>query len=564
MRYQNKKHTNHKESGVALFFSLFALLLLSAIAASLVLMTNTETAIDSNFSRQRSADYAAKAGFEEARDRMMHTNANTINQLDQNGNPVYPANLLPTALPGASSGVTQILYILNEGTQTGSVQPWTAGNAYVDDELCHEGYNLPGLQAQSSVASDVRCTQVPSGGSWYATTTSVAPWNGTSAALPYKWVRIGLKMNGSVQGYSVNSGSGQSATTQVCWNGTTEVLLSGATTCQAMTPLSTSPVYVITSLAVTGNSTRKIAQAEVALDPAQPFPFGLFASGTSCNAVTFSGGGNSNPATDSYSSVNGQYGNNNQSDTGGDVGSNGGFVMSGHAQIGGAIGVPNISPSAGCQYNQGNLSTSGNSGEYTGNNGNGNGNGQYAGNVLTQISTETFPTPPDPSPLPPSSNYNGSLTMVPGTYGQVSASGQNTITLSPGTYNLYSLSLSGQASVVVSPPGAVVLNFPSTSSSPINLSGQGVVAANNLPANMQINYGGTGSVTLSGQASSYMNVNAPNASVTVSGNGDIFGRVIAKTLNWSGNGKFHFDRADAMALQSNSFFRVISYRQVSY
>ncbi len=33
-----------------------------------------------------------------------------------------------------------------------------------------------------------------------------------------------------------------------------------------------------------------------------------------------------------------------------------------------------------------------------------------------------------------------------------------------------------------------------------------------------------------------------NAAVQVAGNGDVFGRVIGQTLNWSGNGKFHFDK----------------------
>jgi hypothetical protein len=538
MRKKVYEHKNPSENGVALFFSLFALLLLSAIAASLVLMSNTETSIDSNFKRERVADYAAKAGFEETRDRMMAANVATI-----------AASLPVTPPPGNGT----ILYLLNEGNNPGSVQPWTSGNAYVDDELCHDGYSIPGLQAQTTVASDVRCTTLPSGASWYTTTTSNAPWSGTAAAMPYKWVRVAMKLNGTVQNYMVNSG--QPATTQVCWNGTTEVLLNLAATCQAMSP-STNPVYVLTSLAITGSGTRKIVQTEVALDPAQPFPYGLYATGTTCPALTFSGGGNSNPATDSFSTANGGTYSSTVSDTGGDVGANGGVSLSGHAQIGGMIGVQSLTNPSTCNYSMGDISLTGSAGNY-------NPGNQYPNNIPTIIPVYNFPTPPDPSPLPPSTAYNGSLTMVPGTYGAVSASGQNTITLSPGTYNFYSLNLSGQSSLVVNPPGAVVINFPSTSANPISLTGQAIVGSVNAN-NMQINYGGTGTITLSGKGDSTMNVNAPNSQVTVSGNGDIYGRVIGQGLTWSGNGKFHFDKNSGMAPQSNATYRLISFRQISY
>lgn len=554
MKAKNNSRKSSKERGVALLFALFALLLLSAVAASLVLMSNTDTAIDSSFRRERSADYAAKAGFEEARDRMR---ASTV------PNPPLSSisASLPQVLPPANGSV---LYLLNEGANVGSVQPWNTSNAYMDDELCHDGYTMPGLQAQSSVASDVRCTTLPNGGSWYVTANSwtgsaatSVPWAGTAAAIPYKWVRMALKVNGMNPAYPVNPA--QPLTSQVCWNGATEVILSGAATCQAMSP-STNPVYIVTSLAVTGTGTRKIVQTELALDPLQPFPYGLYATGTSCTALQFSGGGNSNPATDSFTTANGGTYAGTGTDTGGDVGSNGGVVLTGHSMIGGSIGVQSTSNPSLCNYNGGDISTSGSAGTYQPNN--------YPGNVPTQVPVYTFPTPPDPSPLPPNTAYNGSLSIVPGTYGNISLSGKQTLTLAPGTYNLYSLSMSGQSSIVVNPPGAVVLNFPAASQSPITISGQGVMSnttvANSVANNVDINYGGTGTVQVSGNGASVMNLNAPNAAVTVSGNGDVYGRIIGQTLNWSGNGKFHFDKNSALAPQNSGFYTLISFRQVSY
>jgi Tfp pilus assembly protein PilX len=541
---QIPRHTQRQRSrtqrGVALLLAIFTLLLLSAIAASLVLMTNTETSVNSNYRAERVSSFAAKAGAEEARDRMPA---------------LLTATQLPTTLPPAAGSV---VYILNEGAATGTVQPWTAGNAYMDDELCHD---FAGIQSQQP-ASDVRCTTPPStamlvAGTLATPVRSTYPWSGTSAALPYKWVRVTLKQANSVQSYNVNGTS----TSQVCWNGTTEVLLSGATTCPGMTP-SANPVYMITALAVNSTgTTRRMVQTEVGLAPAQPFPYGLFATGTACPSLTISGGGNSNPATDSYTSANGGTYSTTANDTLGDVGSNGGVSLTGHSQVGGAVAVPSTAATPPavpnpCSGAQGDYSTSGTAGIYL--------PGTYPGNVLTQAGPYVFPTPPDPVPLPTASSPTGGTSLVPGTYGAISISGKTTLTLSPGVYNIYSLSISGQASVTVSPAGSVVLNFPSTSSSPISISGQGIASSNQIPNSMQINYGGTGNISLSGNGSSYAIVDAPNAAISISGNGDLFGRVVGKTISDSGNGKFHFDRNSVLAPQTNSGYQLISYREISY
>lgn len=563
MRERNNTRKMNQERGVALIFALFALLLLSAIAASLVLMTNTETAVNFNYRNERSADYAAKAGFEEVRARMRPADPATIN------------GLLPIAPPPAGN----VLYVLNEGNQPGTVQPWSAGSPYMDDELCHDGYPYNGVmqgQGQNGLASDLRCTNVPNGNGWYATTTSNAPWSGTSAALPYKWVRVALKLNCTVQGaqnalaYCVNAAL--PATTQVCWNGSTEVLLPvGVANCQAMGPTvacptcgSTNPVYVLTSLAVTGTSTRKMVQAEVALDPAQPFPYGLYATGNSCSppALSLNGGGNSNPFTDGYNSANGAYGGNNVDPTAGSVGANGAILLQGHAAVGGTINVLSNAPSPPgpaipCAGPTGDYSTSGgNAGPY-------NPGNAYPQNQVTQmLAPVTFPPPADPVPLPPNTPYGGGNTLVPGTYGAINAT--STLTLSPGTYNIYSLTMTGKSSIIVSPPGAVVLHFPSTSASPINLAGQSYLSDTNIANDLLIQYGGTGTIKIAGQNNSYFNLDAPLATVNVSGKGDIFGRVIGQTLNWSGNGKFHFDKASSLGPPNNGPYKLISFRDVSY
>jgi Tfp pilus assembly protein PilX len=543
MRRKAENRKNNQERGVALLFALFTLLLISAIAVSLVFMTNTETSVNSNYRAERVSAFAAKSGMEEVRDRLPALiAAGQLGNLPTQG--VFP--------PAAGS----VLYLLNEGAAPGTVQPWAAGNAYTDDELCHD---FPALQALQPTASDVRCTTAPSAGWLLPNVTSNYPWSGTAAALGYKWVRVTLKQNNSNPQYPVNNAGAPA--TQVCMNGgNNEVLLNlvgnPTNNCQGMTP-STMPVYVITALAASATgTTRRMVQAEVAIPPAQPFPWGLYATGNTCPALNFHGGGNSNPATDSYNSKNGAYGGANQFNTGGDVGSNGGVSLTGHAQIGGAVGVLSLTgvppnPCVGGDY-----STTGGAGIY-------NPGNSLPNNIAKTIPPFTFPTPPNPTPLPTAASPQPTNPAVPGTYGNINLNG--VLTLAPGVYNINSLTIGGgSGALTVAPPGAVVLNFPSTSANPITLSGQGILNSTLIPNDLQINYGGTGTISITGKGASYAIVDAPNAAIQVAGNGDFFGRLVGRTIDYGGNGKFHFDTSSALGPQSNSGYILLSYREVAY
>src|SRR5579864_8624229 len=108
------------ERGIAMFFSLFALLLLMAIAGTLTFMASIETSVNSNYREEQVAYFAAKAGLEEARARMMVSDPNSI----------YAS--LPTTTPTALGGV---IYIVNNAGVANAVQPWNSANAYADTEL---------------------------------------------------------------------------------------------------------------------------------------------------------------------------------------------------------------------------------------------------------------------------------------------------------------------------------------------------------------------------------------------------------------------------------------------
>jgi hypothetical protein len=543
--FNKKKH----ERGIALFMSLVILLLLSALAISLVYMANTDSFVSTNYRSQQSLYFAAKAGVEEGRNRLMTANAATSIMSP----PCVGVSCLP-AIPIASPDIAnkQILYILG-GSNPALVTPWAPG-LYMDDELCHDGYNL-GIATHSA---DVHCTAVPGGTGWYTTTTSTAPWNSTNAAMPYQWVRVAMKLNGSVDSGNnrtkVNPDPAFAANIPVCWDGTREILLPpGVLNCTVIPNIPANHVYLITALAVnTQTQSRRMVQAEVALNPQPPFPYGMFATGTGCSALQLGGGA----TTDSYTSAAGSNYATSHTNTGGDVGTNGNVFMNGSStQIGGAMGTPTGTLGA-CPAG---LTISGGAGFLP----------PLAQNKLIAAGPYNFPTPPPPVPAPPNTNEpkigKTGANLLPGTYGNISVTAGGTITVAPGTYNINSISLAGNSNLVISPSGAVTFNVSGTGQgTPVDFAG-GAITNNSLVANnFLINYGGTGTIKLSGNTKTYVTVNAPNADVKLTGGSDVFGAVIGHTITNLGGVAFHYDKNTSLAPQSNGYYTEIALRDIQY
>lgn len=236
---KNNRFAQKKQRGVALVAVMLTLLLVTAMAAAILILGNTETSTSSNFSDEQRAFFAAKAGIEEARDRLRLGNSYTITY--------------PITLPG--NGATGVLYITNPLNTSDTVAPWNSSNKYVDDEICTENYSGSSLSCTTSNGKSL-----PSGGyySYTSANTTFAP--GTGAVLDWKWVRVTLKQNNSFgSGYYVNGNSG--TTSQVYWNGNSECIqtISNSSTCNM-------PVYVLTALAVTPSGSRRMVQMEAARD----------------------------------------------------------------------------------------------------------------------------------------------------------------------------------------------------------------------------------------------------------------------------------------------------------
>lgn len=580
-----KAQTKKRESGIALFFAVGALLLLTVIGAALIFMTNTDTAINSNYRQEQIAYFAAKAGVEEARARMMAADPASIACASAvpiscpgpvAGNAAYP--LFDPAQVAAPTPANKMIYYITNPGAGAAVQPWSSADAYTDDEICHESYT--GL-ALAVAAPDVRCTpaNLPAGA--YVSYTSALPYSGTSGALAYKWVRISPKVNSSVtylsgtgatasiSTYNVNATTlPASATNVVCWDGQEELVLNTPAflNCNQMKNLQGAPltnVYLVTAMGVSATGARKMVEGEVALQPTTPFPYGLFATSTACPALTFTG---NNPATDSYTTANNGTYSSTKTNTGGDVGSNGG-VSVGNGNIGGLVGV--LAPPPAGPGICANPFSIGPNGTDIGPNCPGP---TCVPNSPTYLpAPETFPVPPAPNPLPPNTAYtppncsgkkNQGQCAVPGTYGNLTVNG--TLTLAPGVYNINSLSMQGNGQIIVNPPGAVTLNVAGTGqATPLTIAGNGITD-DTIANDFVINYSGTGNISIAGNGDVTAILNAPNAIIAQQGNGNWYGSILGSKVTIGGNAFFHFDRNAALAPINNGYFQMISFREVPY
>jgi Tfp pilus assembly protein PilX len=234
-RLNREQSSRDHQRGVALLMALIALLVIGAITAGAILLTNTETNVSSNFRDEQLAFFSAKAGVEEARDRMQKGVTDTLRTAS-----------LPQTLPGTAGSV---LYILNPANGE-TVAPWNnSSTTYPDTEICNEG-----------TATAISCTNnlptLTSCSNWCVSTTASTVY-AASPVLPWKWVRVMLKENNALSSYATNGVS--TSVLQTCWNGTNEE----TTNCAAPDFL---PVYTMTALAVTPSGSRRMVQAEIAED----------------------------------------------------------------------------------------------------------------------------------------------------------------------------------------------------------------------------------------------------------------------------------------------------------
>ena len=248
------------QDGVALLISIFVLLLICVVAIALIVSSGTESALSGNYRSATAVYYAALAGLEEARGRLLPKNPNYF--LNTN------ATFLPP--PGTPLAVGQVSYIINPaGSET--VAPWDTSNpaTYPDNEFTNEfnsAYPMPGSPPYVNSVSTV-------------------------AGIPgplYKWVRINAVTEQSLGINIDNRTPPLDNTTPVFYDGTSLNLTSTGV-----------QVFSITSYAVLPNGSSKMLQYTVSANSIilPPFPAALTIVGnnvdfTGPNSATWSGNGN--------------------------------------------------------------------------------------------------------------------------------------------------------------------------------------------------------------------------------------------------------------------------------
>jgi hypothetical protein len=264
VRARRQIQTKRTEEGVALLISIFILLLISVVAIALIVSSGTESALAGNYRSATGVYYAALAGLEEARGRLMRNNPDYVINAD--------ANFLPP--PGTPLNVGDIRYILNPNPALNE----NMGNVltiYLDNDYPSE---FPARPNSTRVIA------------------SVSPNNAQGIPGPlYKWVRINAVSEQWLRqglGQDVAPFDGRIDSTPLFYDGTS----------LTDTPSSGSQVLEITSLAVLPNGSRKLLQYLIAPGPIAlpPFLAALTLSGSPGNAVTFHA-----PASNSLYSIKG-------------------------------------------------------------------------------------------------------------------------------------------------------------------------------------------------------------------------------------------------------------------
>ena len=134
-------------------------------------------------------------------------------------------------------------------------------------------------------------------------------------------------------------------------------------------------------------------------------------------------------------------------------------------------------------------------------------------------------------PLPVGTAVSGAVTMTlvgtsVGTTVDVSSSGTLQIPSNRETAFVMNLATSNQSNNV-----------------PVNVTGGGVFVNQTYdPQLFSINYAGTNASSISGGAAAAFVLNAPNADLTLTGGSDFYGSLVVKTLKDTGGTKLHYDK----------------------
>lgn len=169
---------------MALLVSLFALMLICVVGVALIMASGTDTALNVNYRSATGVYYAALAGLEEGRGRLLTKSPNNL----------ATAMGVPGTLPGMDGNVAQAWYIINP-LPGEVVTPWDTSPAsvYPDNEYAQE-FGIPPPTTQPDMQQTV-------------SVSSLTPGPQGPMYTMYKWVRINtITANSMATSTNVNVG----------------------------------------------------------------------------------------------------------------------------------------------------------------------------------------------------------------------------------------------------------------------------------------------------------------------------------------------------------------------
>ncbi|MBI3400177.1 MAG: pilus assembly PilX N-terminal domain-containing protein [Acidobacteria bacterium] len=508
-------HTHH-ERGIALVLALFLMTALSVLGASLMFLSQTETYASMNYRMMSQARYAGEAGVQKAGNFLLDSTQYT----------------LPT-----TAQLADYKYDVSPVLRTSNLQPVVLS---AKDAAC-TGSNYPDAAMQTAFCAAAK-------GALAAGNASIS-YNSTATLLAMQKFT------------SYGAGEVVVQTWQITGDG---------------------------SLSGTRNATVEVvATIETPKVPANSFA--AFGTDSGCGALTFGG----NVKTNSYdpSTLSGSTApttaNGALSNDGGDVGTNGNLTISGHVDVYGKLYTPRTGVG---NCTTGNVTALTESGAAT------------VSDSLVQLpSPVAYPAPtiPTQSALPAVSLSSAGTTAVTcallgptltqGTQAEVQAGTAqcnvtgSTITLngtgstlslpsltttaqvnivlvastSAAQYDFNSISLGGQSTIgpYATAAGQTVVvdvvgkdNTGTDIATPIDFTGgsyaavTGCATCSAYDANfLQIIYGGTGNIIMSGNSAASAVVYAPNSAITLHGTSDIYGSMLGKTIDDTSGANIHYD-----------------------
>lgn len=466
-----------REDGIALILTLFLMMALSMVAASLMFVSQIDTTTSLNYRLMSQARYGAESGVQKA-----------VNYL------------INAYTPPATGGADSI------ASYNATVSPVTFNGQPVV------------LSANAAVASNYPVAAVQNAFS-AANQGTLAAGTTNITYAPYATLL-------SMQEFNVYGGGTRTIQT---WQITSNASIAAGRTAQ---------VEVTAIL-----ETQKVPAATYA----------AFGTAATCGAVTFS----NNAVTDSYDSSMLVGGNPSIASSNGNVGTNGNLGVSNNATINGTLSTPRVGV--------GNCS-SGNVTGATASNG-----ATVTGGVVQLPQAITFASPAAPTPTPPTTAFNidstttcaafvatvlppatctgapGNLTITPNgatiTWGNVTVQNGTSLTLAGGTYNVNSITMQNNTTLAVG-TGQVQLNVAGQGqTTPLVFTNNSLSNPSYDPARFQIQYGGTGTISLDNNTTMSAMIYAPNAALSLLNNGDFYGSILANTVSVTNNAHLHYDRS---------------------